>query len=434
MVRLLLITRNAWNNDISTGNTMSNFLSGFDGEIASLYCRSEQINNSICKKYFQITEGQLIKNLLNKKCKVGIERLYSSAETTVKTAETKEDATSKKMYGYLKSHRFRLLIWARDILWKMGRWKNKSLDDFLKEFNPNVIFMPLYDSIYMYDIMFYVKKQTGAKIVLYTGDDVYSLKRISRSPFFWIDRFCIRRKIRKAVAMSDVRFSLTNKQSEEYSRTLKKPFKTYRKCVEACGAVSGGSVHNPIKIAYTGNIMLGRYKTIELIGRALEEINKDSVKMVLDVYTANRLTEKMKKAFDYKGVNFCGAVSSEEVAKIQNDADILLHVEGFSLKNRLTVRLSLSTKIVDYLSKGKCVLAVAPGDVASMEYLEKNDAAICVDDKSKIYDTLMRIIENNDMIYEYQQKAIECIKNNHNEKDNREALYRDFENIVNENV
>lgn len=412
---------------------MTNFLSGFDGEIVNLYCRSEQINNNICKKYFQITETQLLKNILNKKNTVGKKIAFKDVNDIRVVTKTTEEEKSASFYGFFRNHRLKIFLWIREFFWKFGNWKNERLLEFLDETKPDIIMMPIYDSRYMYNILFYVHKHTNAKVVLCTGDDIYSFKKKNMSPFSWIEKLLLRRSIRKAVGISDLRFSLTNKQSDEYSKIFNKPFFTVRKSVENYEMVNSSDVHEPIRMAYTGNIMLDRHKTLGKIGKALDVINKDSVVMTLDVYTANKLTKRMKKAFEYKGINYCGAVSSEEVTKIQNDADILLHVEGFSKKSRLAVRLSLSTKIVDYLAKGKCVLAVAPNDVASMEYLMCNDAAICVDNEKKIYETLKNILENNQIIFEYQKKSIECIKNNHCPDVNREELYRNLEKIVNTN-
>ena len=69
-------------------------------------------------------------------------------------------------------------------------------------------------------------------------------------------------------------------------------------------------------------------------------------------------------------------VPAREIQSIHADADVLVHVESFSLKDRLVVRHSFSTKLVDYFHAARCVFAVAPPDVASMCYLLKNDSAV----------------------------------------------------------
>lgn len=89
----------------------------------------------------------------------------------------------------------------------------------------------------------------------------------------------------------------------------------------------------------------------------------------MHIYSATPLSAKqMSKISD--GVNsfFEGRVPSSEIEKIQKSADILVHVEGLSLKSRLAVHQSFSTKIVDYLKNARAVFVVGPSDAASVDY------------------------------------------------------------------
>ena len=66
-MKILVLTRGCWDKNNNTGNTMYNFFSGFDGvEIHNLYFRSEIPKNNPCKSIFQISEQQLIKNILKR--------------------------------------------------------------------------------------------------------------------------------------------------------------------------------------------------------------------------------------------------------------------------------------------------------------------------------------------------------------------------------
>ena len=67
MKRVLLITRNAWNESNSTGSTASNLFVDFqESNLANIYCRNESINNNLCKRYFKITEKSIIKSIINR--------------------------------------------------------------------------------------------------------------------------------------------------------------------------------------------------------------------------------------------------------------------------------------------------------------------------------------------------------------------------------
>ncbi len=50
------------NSSNSTGNTISNLFSEIseNDEVANIYCRNEAINNTICKRYFKVTENDIL--------------------------------------------------------------------------------------------------------------------------------------------------------------------------------------------------------------------------------------------------------------------------------------------------------------------------------------------------------------------------------------
>ena len=73
---------------------MSNFFGDWQGEIANIYCREEQISNKICKRYFQITETQLIYNIFKKQV-VGKEYIYDDF-TNFNTNTTYNNSNEKR--------------------------------------------------------------------------------------------------------------------------------------------------------------------------------------------------------------------------------------------------------------------------------------------------------------------------------------------------
>ena len=73
----------------------------------------------------------------------------------------------------------------------------------------------------------------------------------------------------------------------------------------------------------------------------------------------------MEKEFHFdESVIWRGPVPASDVERIQSDSDVLVHVESLSKFESLEVRLSFSTKIVDYLMRKKCILAVGNKEVA----------------------------------------------------------------------
>lgn len=427
---LLLITRNAWSNDISTGNTMSNFFSNWKYPISNLYCRDEKIKNDICEKYYRITERELINTFLSKKT-VGTKIFHSFSEEEKASLEIEENMIrEQKKYDFFRTHRLQIFLWGRELIWKNGKWKNFKLDEFLDEISPNIIMMPLYDCFYMYDILLYIYERTKAKIVIYTGDDMYTFRQLSLSPLRWLDLFLRRKKIRKVIKLSSMLFCLSEKQSLEYSKIFGKRFLNIPKYAQIEERREQEKINFPIIMLYTGNIILGRYKVLGKIGEVIEKINKKEEKIQLHIYTGNQLTKGMKKTLNKKGVFFHGKISSQEVKKRQEEADVLVHVEDFSYRNRMKVRLSFSTKIVDYMGKGKAIFAVGPKDVASIDYLLNKDAAIVATNNIEVECKLKKIVSDPQILLEYAEKSYKVCQDSHDESTIQSLLYSNLEKLI----
>ena len=129
---------------------------------------------------------------------------------------------------------------------------------------------------------------------------------------------------------------------------------------------------------YTGNIGDKRWKSLSLLSNKIVTNNLGN----LHIYTKTPLTKKMKRSLDNAILH--GPISASEVIYVQNSADILVHVEPFGLKYKLANKYAISTKVMDYLGCGRCIIAVGPKGIASMNILEESNAAILIYNKTML--------------------------------------------------
>ncbi len=424
-MRILILSNTPWNNNNSFGNTFSNLFEGLDDiEIANIYCKSGLPSNSCVSRYFQITEKSLIKNLKNK-------AVPSGKEVTAPEKSIIMSNDEQKKFDKLRKYRFQPIFWARDLIWKVGRWESPELKKFIDDFSPDLLYLPLYYSNGLLDISLFLTEYCNCRAIGHISDDNYSLRQFSLSPLFWLNRFIIRSKLRKVVKKCEFLHVISDIQKNEYEKMLNKECRVFKKshCFE--NEPKKHELNSPLKVVYTGNIGGGRWQTLALIGKALDEANKDGVKAQLFIYTFTPLTGRMKKALAYPNTVFVmGGVPSCEVLKIQQNADILVHVESFKLKERLWVHQSFSTKIVDYLHTGNCIFAVGTKDMAFMDYLVKNDAAVTALGKNNIEKNLKRLISSPDLIREYGEKAWLAGKKNHEHSTVSAEFMRDLKDAV----
>lgn len=424
--KVLVLTRNAWNNNNCTGNTLSNFFAGYPSDkISNAYFRAEKIENSVCKTYFNVSENELVKKVLNKNHNVGRTILFEHNDVQSKEPTKSKNQENFSFYKVFSSFRCTLLLWLRDILWGFNGWKNKNYDEFLENADPDVIYMPCYDSVYMHKILWYTAKKTGARVLLFTGDDTYTLKQFNLSPLWWINRFIYRGVMRKSVRLADTFFVISELQKKEYEKIFKRECTLLRK---------GGNFNkefspkkekgNPLKLVYTGNIHSGRWKTLAKLAKAIEKINKDGTKLSLDIYSLSHKSKKMLASLNVE--NCCRTMppaSDEEIKNALNQADILVFTEPFGKREKLMWRLSFSTKIVDYLASSRAILAIGPSNLASMNFLQSNDAAFCVTNKSDLYECLKKILQNTELIEVYAKKAWQCGKEKTPAEYTKETVY-----------
>lgn len=425
-MKILILSSTPWHSSNSFGNTFSNIFEGMNGvEIASIFCKEGSPDNIYIKRYFKMTEKSLMKNLLNKKNPAGNVVLLENVG--------KNDGLPQNWYNIARKNRSMFLFWARDFIWKIGRWKSKELKKFIDDFSPDLLFFPLYYSMYLNDIAYFIKKYTNAPMFAYVSDDIYTMRQFSLSPFYWIDRVRKRGKIKKVANLCEHIYVISDIQKNEYEKCFSKKCKLLWKGDKFDSMPEHENAKEIVKFVYTGNIGSGRYKQLAKIGQALKQINSNGKKAELDIYTLTPMNAKMRSMLDITGaVNMKGGVEQKQIKKIQKEADVLVHVESFDLKNRLSVRQSFSTKIVDYFSEAKCIFAVGPKDVASIDYLMKNDAAVTAVDEDEIQRKLLDLVENRELIYEYGKKAWECGKRNHQIDVIQKNLKNDFEVILNE--
>ncbi len=421
MMKLLVITRAPWLNDNGTGSTLTDFFSDFsDIEIYGLCLREAPTVTALCKKNYYMSEGEIVNALLHKG--------YVGKVTGSSIANIADQEREIATYNKAKKYNFAVFRFLREALWGTGVWKNANLRQYLEEVNPDVIFFPDFPCVYAHKVLKYVKEKTNAKVAIFHADDCYTLKQFSLSVLYWLFRFYQRKWVRSSVNLSTLHYVISDVQKKDYD----KAFGVDNKILTKFGDFSGvprlkKDFGDPLQIVYTGNIGLNRWKSLKIIVDALRSINEKEVKAELIIYTANEITNNIRKVLEVSGVSkIMGKAPASEMSAIQEAADILVHVESFDIKNRLAVRQSFSTKIVDYFKRGRAILAVGPSEVASIKHLIDNECAIVAKEEDELIIKLNKVLENNELLNSYAIKAFECGKKYHNREEMLKMLYNDI--------
>lgn len=387
-MRVLIISDVPWRDDNSVGNTFSNIFENFNGvEFANLYCKAGMPDTKIVQNFYQITEKQLILKFLGKKPE---EKVINSAEVFNKKEQ--------KFYDVLRTLRFQSFFLIRELIWKIGNWKSDELNSFLNNFKADIVFSFCLDSVYYNNLVEYCNNNSKSKLVLFFADDIYAIQK--KNPIYLIYKLFSRSRIRRLIKKSDLLYGATPQLCEEYSKIFNKGISPLYK---VCNNVvrSKLTVNQPIKITYTGNLYYGRLETLSLIVQALKEINSNGTRIILDIYTSGLTNSKMYSMLNIEGSSrLLGAITYAKVKEILQESDIVLHVESFKQNEIKKTRLSFSTKIVDCMQSGSCLLAVGPLETASISLLNDYKIAQVISSNlvEVIKESILNLVNNTEII------------------------------------
>lgn len=421
--RILVITVSAWNNKVGS-NTWSTLVSQCESEnVANLFIREEQPDNPVCSRYFRISENRVLKSIFKRGIKTGTEVQPMLEDGS----ENKDLAPHNERYRKMKKHRRYSMLLARELVWCVGKWRSRELDDFLDGFSPDVILYSMEGYIHLNRIIEYSLKRTGASGIGYFWDDNFTYRQ-SKKIGYKIYRFFQRRSLKNLAKVTDKFFAISDMTKKEADSFFGIDCRILTKPLNSAPEVKYNAVDKPIDILYTGNLLIGRDRSLLRLVNAIRDNYRND--FVIDVYTQTLLDDKIKAEIEQGGVcRIHPPIPQNEVLKKQKEADLLLFLEDIDGPDAHTARLSFSTKITDYLSSGKAIFAIGCRETAPMHYFIDNESAFVATNDKEIKSELIKISQAPDLLTEYAKKSVECGIRNHS-KDKILGIFNDTLNEV----
>lgn len=421
--KVLIIGHNVLDSRTAFGKTLVSFFKNWRSEnLAELYFHSEVPTMDICSKYFRITDTDALKSILKSR-KHSVGRSFDSSQIDVKRVSSRVDTGVKsKLYSFGRKRTSSIYI-ARNSVWKLSKWYSDELKKWLDEFSPDVIFFAAGDYAFAYRIAYTISKARNIPMVTYICDDYY-INRLNTNSILSKPVYKnLMKHVKRCADRSSSIITICDKMTEAYKNLFDKPIYTVYTGYSASGEVCADGEG----IVYLGNLGFSRHRSLVDIGRALKSISKQTGEDVwLDVYSTENREEIIKDLSAENGIRFHGAVDSQEVRRIISQSKMVVHVESFEPINIKKVQYSVSTKIADLLASGHCILAYGPQDVASIEYLEENEAACVVSNPDALEIKLKDILYNK----EKREKIINAAKALSLKNHDADAVTQKIEDII----
>ncbi len=398
-MRILTISLNAWNEKLATGNSFSNFFAnlGPSDKIANIYCRNELVDNKLCDCYFRITEIDILKGIMHLS---SCGKEYNPLELKEMDVRKQSILASNNPKGNkLRRKRPASLLFIREFIWSLGTWKNNRLKNFLDDFKPDIIYMHGHTNWYMHKLLWFCKKYTGAKVALFSGDDIFSCHRAGalQRLYHWI----LRSKLYYSFTHADIVFGGSPQLCKEYSAILGiKIYPLYKTCY----MLNKPFLHErnfPLQMVYCGNLLYGRDEVLHEVVKQLKILNREKTILQMHIYSSSVLELKYEATLN-DGIDcfFEGAKDFSTIEKILDKCDFCLFAESYSEIYTKTTRLSFSTKIIDYLRANSALVIIGPSNIASIDYLKKANIGFYVDDVSNFSKIIRPVLNNKELINE----------------------------------
>ncbi|UUZ61041.1 hypothetical protein [Nocardioides sp. B-3] len=401
----------------SNGKTLSAFFQSWPQDRpAQLYFTLDEPAFTVCSRFYRVTDLDMLKATLGRTGSAGPVLPTSVAFD----AAGKQRLHTNPLYRLARrvlQQRWPAALMVRSWFWRGRRWETPQLERWLDEVDPDIIFFQSSNCTFAFDVVERICERRNLPLILETTDD-YLTPLHALDPIERIQQRRISGAYQRAVTRSAAVIAIGDRMAEEYAHRFGGDYAVAMNSVESLAEkLLEVATEPPFVLHFAGNPGLNRWRVLAAIGAALDTLaDEHGIDTRLEIFSlvepeASVLTELTSSP----RVTFLGQADAEELAKRRSVAALLVHVESFDRKNQHITRLSVSTKIPEYLSSGRCVLAVGPAAVASIGYPVDNEAAAVATspEVTDIAATIRQVLADPTKQRAYATRGPELVKRNH---------------------
>ena len=146
-MRVLIVSHNVFTETSNMGKTLSGYFANWERQdLAQFYIHSEVPTTHFCENYFRITDKEVLKSILSRKCG----KIFGKdhIEEGRLDSRTDQGLTARVYQGARK--RTPMIYLARNLIWRLGAWKNKRFLQWVDAFDPEAIFFASGDYAFIY--------------------------------------------------------------------------------------------------------------------------------------------------------------------------------------------------------------------------------------------------------------------------------------------
>jgi hypothetical protein len=411
--RVLVISHNSLSLHSNNGKTLHSIFSGWDSSnLAQLYFQEEIPESTRFNNFFRIRDLDVIKRVI----KLGFGNHCGTRVVSEQRVHLHYNNLSSLknilVSVFRKLNAPKLLF--RNIIYGTNLWKSNDLEQWLSDFQPNSVFFMGGNYTFSFLIARYIARTRNIPLDIYITDD-YILNPSPDNGFErWLQNSLLR-EYHKTFSLARNVFVIGEDMALAFAAEFNRKFVPIMNSVEIPECLPNrrqlNSFNSYISFVYAGGLHLGRDISLVNFGEVLSRVSaKIGLELRLTIFSFQKPSPALSRELEHVGVIFGGALDQSTLSEKLAQADFVLHVESFAEKYANLTKLSVSTKIPEYLVSGACLVAYGPLDIASMRLIRNNNLGVCFDrneNNELAENQLVHVIKNQEVREAYVLRGLE---------------------------
>lgn len=278
------------------------------------------------------------------------------------------------------------------------------------EARPDLIYSQL-GSVRVMRIVNVLSTRLGVPVVPHFMDDWVNTLYADHE-LFGFARRTILKELDDVMRRTPFLLAISRVMAEEYSARFKRDARIFMNCVrdeDFAASVPTLGRDSAKVLTYVGGLHLDRWRSLTRLAQTLLTVDPTAE---LRIHAPGaHLRAHHDKVTHLPNVRWGPPLEGSEVPFALASADVLVHVESYEPSARRYTRLSVSTKLPQYLAAGRPVLALGPPELASMRYLIETRSGVVLQEGDAA--GLAALLENGRLRYDLAKGGLAHAREQH---------------------
>lgn len=414
--RVLIINGQSIHENNSTSITLKSIISSFD-------------KNNLLEVYYYSIKNFNEKNHINSiQLKLETKWLYCLISKLF-TGKVRSEINNKMLSSEMENktsvfHKLKNFILGLNDYLPINMKCNKHEIELINQFKPDIIYT-LGSAIFPLEVSLFFANKYKIPIVLHHMDNWRETKyNESYLPE------CFKNRLQETLARVEINMkcgmTISEEMAEYYNKLFHKDYIALMNTVPKLDINSPSFTKNEFKLVYAGGLHLNRWKVLLDFERVIKKIAIDGKKITLHVFTKQSDRSKYENMFDTEITQFHDFLPHDQVYKIYEMADILIHMESFEMNINNFIKYSLSTKIPEYMSAGRPIICYAPKEIAVSKYILKSKCGLSASNIDELCYSINLLINDESLRKRMSQNGIKIASEKHSDEYKNQIIEKVF--------